>query len=107
MMDKEEILEADEQVKKNIQKESTAMQEVPASTIPMTPTAKEEKLGKEELKDDIYEPKKKFKISSIDENSTEKPAEILTSNSKSNVRNPSLTQSIPPATKKTEGSKQL
>lgn len=107
MMDKEEILEADEQIKKNLQKESAATQEVPVSTIPITPTAKEGKLGKEELKEDIYEPKKKFKISSINESSTDKPAEILTSNSKSNVRNPSLTPSIPPATKKTEGSKQL
>ncbi|XP_046821774.1 mitochondrial proton/calcium exchanger protein [Vespa crabro] len=107
IMDKEEILEAEEQVKKTSQKESTATQEVPDSSVSITPTKKEEKLGKEELKDDIYEPKKKFKISSIDESSTEKSAEILTSNSKSNVRNSSLTPSIPPTTKKTEGSKQL
>ncbi|KAL2712535.1 mitochondrial proton/calcium exchanger protein, partial [Vespula squamosa] len=107
MMDKEEILEADEQIKKILQKENTVTQELPVSSISITPTTKEEKLAKEELKDDIYEPKKKFKISPIDESSTEKPAEILKSNSKSNVTNPSLTSSIPPTTKQTEGSKQL
>ncbi|XP_043670521.1 mitochondrial proton/calcium exchanger protein [Vespula pensylvanica] len=107
MMDKEEILEADEQIKKILQKENAATQELPVSSVSMKPTTKEENLAKEELKDDIYEPKKKFKISSIDESSTEKPTEILKSNSKSNVTNPSLTPSIPPTTKQTEGSKQL
>lgn len=107
MMDKEEILEADEQIKKILQKENAATQELPVSSVSMKPTTKEENLAKEELKDDIYEPKKKFKISSIDESNTEKPTEILKSNSKSNVTNPSLTPSIPPTTKQTEGSKQL
>ncbi|XP_043500154.1 mitochondrial proton/calcium exchanger protein [Polistes fuscatus] len=110
MMDKEEILEADEQIQKILQTESKSSQEVPVppvSPVPATPVTKEKPLGKEELTDDIYEPKKKFKISTIEKSSTEKSAEILTSNSKSNVNNPSLTPGVPPKTKQTEGSKQL
>ncbi|KAK2583879.1 hypothetical protein KPH14_001153 [Odynerus spinipes] len=105
MMDKEEILEAEEQIQKNLKKESKATQETPLS-VPATPITKEKRFGEEELKDDSRETKKKFKISSIEE-SREKTAEILKSNSKSEVRSPALTPGVPPTNKQAEGSKQL
>lgn len=103
MMDKEEILEAEEQIQKNLKKDSKSAQDTsPISTT----TVKKEKKLEEEIKDNISEAKKKFKISSIEEN-REKSTELLQGNSKSEVRNPSLTPSVPPTNKQTEGSKQL
>lgn len=105
MMDKEEILEAEEQIQKSLKKENKTVSETP-SPVPATPITKERRFDGQELKDSISEPKKKVKISAIEE-SREKSSEILKSSPKSDVRNPSLTPGVPPTNKQTEGSKQL
>lgn len=107
LIDKEEILEVEEQIQKSLQKDSAAGKEqsseekyvAPKSPVPATPVTTEKSFGKEELDEDYgaRAPEK-----------TREKASVLKSNSSSDpVSNPPLGTSVPPTTKKAEGSKQL
>lgn len=102
LIDKEEILEVDEQIQKTLQKETeTKSSETkyvsPKSPVPATPVTTEKGYGKEELDED-YSPR-----SSDQERG--KTAAVLKSNSTSDsVRNPPLAPGVPPTAKKAEGS---
>lgn len=98
MMDKEEVLELEDQIQKTLEKDAKKQQEealateeaikvTSKSTVPATPVTKpDKKLGKEELEDDFTNPPK-----------------IL----KSSETTPPVSSSIPPSSKKAEGAKQL
>lgn len=115
LMDKEEVLEVEEQMQKSLQKDADASQEMEKnikathrSTVPATPVTTEPGYGKEELADDaIRESSKPYAGPPIEEK--QKSAAVLKSNTKSDeVKNPPLTSNVPPAAKKAaEGSKQL
>ncbi|XP_076279143.1 leucine zipper and EF-hand containing transmembrane protein 1 [Lasioglossum baleicum] len=105
LIDKEEILEVEEQIQKSLQKDSSAGKSseekyvAPKSPVPATPVTTEKGFGKEELDDDYG--------ARTPEKEREK-ATVLKSNSSSDpVSNPPLGTSVPPTTKKAEGSKQL
>ncbi|XP_076658964.1 leucine zipper and EF-hand containing transmembrane protein 1 [Halictus rubicundus] len=107
LIDKEEILEVEEQIQKSLQKDPSAGKEqsseekyvAPKSPVPATPVTTEKSFGKEELDEDYG--------TRTPEKGREKAA-VLKSNSSSNpVSNPPLGTSVPPTTKKAEGSKQL
>lgn len=115
MMDKEEILEVEEQMQKSLQKDADAPQEermkaTHRSTVPATPVTTEPGFGKEELMDGAVKESDKcgYAGKGIEEDK-QKSAAVLKSNSKGSdeVKNPPLASSVPPTTKKAEGSKQL
>lgn len=111
LMDKEEVLEVEEQIQKSLEKDLKASQgednikATHKSTVPATPVTIEPGFGKEELVDDAgRETSKSYTGPSIEEG---KSAAVLKSNTKSDeIKNPPLT-SGPPAAKKAEGSKHL
>lgn len=111
LMDKEEILEVEEQLQKSLQKESQeeCAKATHRSTVPATPVTTEPGFGKEELADDaVRETGKCYtgSTSSSIEEGKQKSAAVLKSNSKGQtdeVKNPPLTPSVPPAAKKAEG----
>lgn len=112
IMDKEEVLEVEEQMQKSLQKDSKASREeenikaTHKSTVPATPVTVEPGFGKEEI-DDSFKDSKLYADSSTKENK-QKPTTILKSNTKSDeIKNPPITSNVPPAAKKAEGSKQL
>lgn len=116
LIDKEEILEVDEQIQKALQKDLNDMKSeqsseekyvAPESPVPATPVTTEKGFGKEELEDDAGDPNKAY-AAHTPEQEREKSATVLKSNSTSDpVRNPSLAPGVPPTTKKAEGSKHL
>jgi len=114
LMDKEEVLEVEEQVQKSLEKDSKTSQTEESikathkSTVPATPVTTEPGFGKEELVDDgIRESSKTYGDSCIEENK-QKSTAVLKSNSKSDeIKNPPITSGVPPTAKKAEGSKQL
>lgn len=108
LMDKEEILEVEEQIQKSLEKDAKTcqteenMKATHKSTVPATPVTTEPGFGKEELVDDSS------KTYGDIEKDKQKSTAVLKSNSKSDeVKNPPITSGVPPAAKKTEGSKQL
>lgn len=114
LMDKEEVLEVEEQMQKSLErdaknasKEEETIKATHKSTVPATPVTTEPRLDKEELVDGaVSESSKSYTGSSIEEGK-QKSTAVLKSNTKSNeIKNPPLTSSVPPA-KKAEGSKQL
>jgi len=114
LMDKEEILEVEEQIQKSLErdlkdacKEGGTIKATHKSTVPATPVTTEPKLDKEELDDTVKEAGKSYTGSSIEEDK-QKSTAVLKSNTKSNeIKNPPLTSSVPPTAKKAGGSKQL
>lgn len=114
LMDKEEILEVEEQIQKSLEKDPKTCQTeenikaTHKSTVPATPVTTEPGFGKEELIDDVAKDSGKPYGDSCREEDKQKSAAVLKSNSKSNeVKNPPITSSVPPTAKKAEGSKQL
>lgn len=113
LMDKEEILEVEEQIQKSLEKDLKVSQEennikaTHKSTVPATPVTTEPGFGKEELVDDAVRETGKSYIDPCVEEGKQKSAAVLKSNTKSDeVKNPPLT-SGPAAAKKAEGSKHL
>lgn len=114
LMDKEEILEVEEQIQKALKKEppsssssSTPSEEAkcvpPKSPVPATPVTKEKGYGKEELNEEG-----EGYAAPSSEQDREKAATILkTSSNSDGVRNPPIAPGVPPTPKKAEGSKQL
>lgn len=111
LMDKEEVLEVEEQMQKSLEKDKASQEEdnikaTHKSTVPATPVTVEPGFGKEELTDDIRKTSKSYTGPCIEEDK-QKSAAVLKSNTKSDeVKNPPLT-SGPSTAKKAEGSKQL
>lgn len=110
LMDKEEVLEVEEQMQKSLEKDLKASQEednikaTHKSTVPATPVTIEPGFGKEELVDDCVMKESKSYTGPCIEEGKQKSAAVLKSNTKSDeVKNPPLT----PGAKKAEGSKQL
>jgi len=114
LMDKEEVLEVEEQVQKLLEKDSKTSQTEESikathkSTVPATPVTTEPGFGKEELVDDaVRESSTTYGDPCIEENK-QKSTAVLKSNSKSDeIKNPPITSGVPPTAKKAEGSKQL
>ncbi|XP_011633164.1 mitochondrial proton/calcium exchanger protein [Pogonomyrmex barbatus] len=113
LMDKEEILEVEEQIQKSLEKDSKTseaeenMKATNKSTVPATPVTTESGFGKEELVDDAIRESNKSYASPPIEEDKQKSAAVLKSNSKSDeVKNPSITSGVS-TVKKAEGSKQL
>lgn len=116
LIDKEEILEVEEQIQKTLRKDSSELKDgnctetkyvAPKSPVPATPVTTEKGFGKEELNEDVEDSKKCYSEHSSDQE-REKAAAVLKSNSSSgSVRNPPMAPSVPPHAKKAEGSKQL
>jgi len=115
LMDKEEILEVEEQVQKSLEKDSKTSQTEESikathkSTVPATPVTTEPGFGKEELVDDaVRESSKGAYGDPCTEENKQKSIAVLKSNSKSDeIKNPPITSGVPPTAKKAEGSKQL
>ncbi|EFN76874.1 LETM1 and EF-hand domain-containing protein anon-60Da, mitochondrial [Harpegnathos saltator] len=113
LMDKEEVLLMEEQMQKSLQKNSNENQEenmkgTHKSTVPATPVTSEPGFGREELLDDAVRESSTSHTGSSIEESKQKSAAILKSNSKSEeVKNAPLRPNVPPTPKKAEGSKQL
>lgn len=113
-MDKEEILEVEEQIQKSLEKDSKTSQtkeDIKAthkSTVPATPVTTEPGFGKEELVDDaVRESTKTYGDQNIEEDK-QKSTVVLKSNSKSDeIKNPPITSGVQSTAKKAEGSKQL
>lgn len=110
LMDKEEVLEVEEQIQKSLEKDMKVSQEennikaTHKSTVPATPVTIEPGFGKEELADDTV---RETYTGPCVEEEKQKSAAVLKNNTKSDeVKNPPLT-SGPPAAKKAEGSKHL
>lgn len=113
LMDKEEILEVEEQIQKSLEKDakmSMTDENIKAthkSTVPAMPITTEPGFGKEELVDGAARDSSKTYGESCIEKDKQKSTVVLKSNSKSDeIKNPPITSGVPP-TKKTEGSKQL
>jgi len=113
LMDKEEILEVEEQIQKSLEKDPKTQTEenikaTHKSTVPATPVTTEPGFGKEELIDDAARDSSKTYGDPCTEGDKQKSTVILKSNSKSDeVKNPPITSGVPPTAKKAEGSKQL
>lgn len=110
-MDKEEVLEVEEQMQKSFEKDSKKSEEkikaTHKSTVPATPVTTEPRFGKEELDDTAKDSSKTYGDPCIEEDK-QKSTVILKSNSKSDeVKNPPITSGVPSTAKKAEGSKQL
>ncbi|CAD1475041.1 unnamed protein product, partial [Heterotrigona itama] len=115
LLNKEEILEEKGQSEKLTEKAASELKDgnctqtkyvSPKSPVPATPVTTEKNFGKEELEEAADESNKSFATHSS-EQEKEKSAAVLKSNSNDPVRNPPLTPTVPPSTKKAEGSKQL
>lgn len=113
LMDKEEILEVEEQVQKSLEKDLKTsetegnIKATNKSTVPATPVTTEPGFGKEELVDDAVKESSKSYGDSCEEDK-QKSSAVLKSNSKSDeIKNPPITSGVPPTAKKAEGSKQL
>lgn len=115
LMDKEEILEVEEQIQKSLEKDSKTSQTeenikaTHKSTVPATPVTTEPGFGKEELVDDAVRESSKTYGDPCIEKDKQKSTAVLKSNSKSEVevKNPPIASGVPSTTKKAEGSKQL
>lgn len=114
LMDKEEVLEVEEQMQKSLGKDSKTSQTeenikaTHKSTVPAAPVTTEPGFGKEELADDAVKESSKTYRDPCIEKDKQKSIAVLKSNSKSNeVKNPSITSGVPSTAKKAEGSKQL
>jgi len=110
-MDKEEVLEVEEQMQKlekdfKVAQEEKDIKATHKSTVPVTPVTTELGRGKKELVDGAVMESNKSSATSSVEKGKQTSATIL--NPKSNeVKNSPLTSGVPPTTKKAEGSKQL
>jgi len=110
-MDKEEVLEVEEQMQK-LEKDFKVQEEKDIKAThkctPTTPVTTELGYRKEELMNDaVTESNKCGYVASV-EKGKQTSATILKNNPKSNeVKNSPLTSGVPPTTKKAEGSKQL
>lgn len=109
LIDKEEILEMEEQLQKSLEKDSKIGQDEEIikpghkSTVPATPVTTEPGFGKEELADDAI---RESYTDSSGEEGKQKAAAILKTNSKSDeVKTPPLSPNVPPSAKKAEGTK--
>lgn len=111
LMDKEEILEVEEQIQKSSEKDCKTEKNIKAthkSTVPATPVTTEPGFGKEELLDDAAKDSSKTYGDPCIEKDKQKSTVVLKSNSQSDeVKNPPITSGVPPTIKKAEGSKQL
>lgn len=113
-MDKEEVLEVEDQIQKALQKESKDAKEekeenekaAAVSTVPATPVTKEAKILKEEFDEDTTAATKTASASS---SSTTHSRDVSMPSDKESdsVRSPPITPTVPPPSKKAEGSKQL
>lgn len=110
LLEKEEVLEVEDQIQKALKKESKEADEITTaeksikddsrSTVPATPVTVEKKFGKEELNEDAGVPEKNF-------SSPPSSSKLKTDSDSDPVRNPTLGPSVPPTPKKAEGSKHL
>ena len=108
LMDKEEVLEVEDQIQKALKKESKDAKEekesekaATMSPVPATPVTKEAKLGKEEFDEEIKITSKITTASAIDRDTSKDSVESDT------VRTPPIAPGVPPPPKKAEGSKHL
>lgn len=113
LMDKEEVLQVEEQIQKSLEKDSKTSQTeenikaTHKSTVPATPVTTEPGFGKEELVDDAVRESSKT-YGDPCEKDKQKSTAVLKSNSKSDeVKNPPIASGVPSTAKKAEGSKQL
>ena len=109
-MEKEEVLEVEDQIQKALKKESKEAKEISKaeesiidgskSTVPGTPVTKEKKFGKEEFNEEVSVPEKSF-------TSQQSSTKLKTDADSDPTRNPPIAPSVPPTSKKAEGSKHL
>ena len=108
-MDKEEVLEVEDQIQKALEKESKNKKEdaeeihetiksTSKSTVPATPVTKETKLLKEEIEDE--DSLNASKSSDVD-------VRQVSLTKKAKISKTSMGTSVPPSPKKAEGSKHL
>lgn len=117
LMDKEEVLEVEDQIQKALKKESKdAKDEKESETaatkppVPATPVTKEAKLGREEFDEDIIEAKRNATSASsskLESRETPTPRVEKDSADTDTVQSPPLAPGVPRPPKKAEGSKQL
>lgn len=110
LMEKEEVLEVENQIQKALKKESKEIKEITKaeesiidgskSTVPATPATKEKKFGKEEFNEDVSVPDKSY-------TSSPSSSKLETDADSDPTRNPPIAPSVPPTPKKAEGSKHL
>ncbi|XP_033209938.1 mitochondrial proton/calcium exchanger protein isoform X2 [Belonocnema kinseyi] len=110
LMEKEEVLEVEDQIQKALKKESKEIKEISKaeesiidsskSTVPATPVTKEKKFGKEEFNEDVSVREKNY-------TSSPSSSKLKTDVDSDPTRNPPIAPSVPPTPKKAEGSKHL
>lgn len=109
LMDKEEVLEVEEQVQKSLEKDLKAsetegnIKATNKSTVPATPVTTEPGFGKEELVDDVKKSSKSYE--DVEEDKQKSSAALK--NNSNEIKNPPITSGVPSTAKKAEGSKQL
>lgn len=112
-MEKEEVLEVEDQIEKALKKESKEAKEETSSeenikndsksTVPATPVTVEKKFGKEELNDPANSTEKNFASQTVKERDTSPKLKT----EKNSVRKKPIGPTVPPTPKKAEGSKHL
>ncbi|XP_043460850.1 mitochondrial proton/calcium exchanger protein [Leptopilina heterotoma] len=113
LMEKEEVLEVEDQIEKALKKESKEAKEETSSeenikndsksTVPATPVTVEKKFGKEELNDPANSTEKNFASQTVKERDTSPKLKT----EKNSVQKKPIGPTVPPTPKKAEGSKHL
>lgn len=117
LMEKEEVLEVEDQIEKALKKESKELKDETTteenfkngskSTVPATPVTVEKKFGKEELNDNANSTEKSHASSPAAVKERDSSSKSKTDTNSGSVRKKTISPTVPPAPKKAEGSKHL
>ena len=117
LMEKEEVLDVENQIQKVLQKESkklkktTKVKEIMKddsnSTFSATPITPEKKFGEEEINVNVCSPNKKYAPQQASLRENEDPSELKTDANSDSLQNSPITPSVSSGSNKVEGSKHL